>query len=68
VFIGVRPAPPFDIYWLNNRIPITRLESYTSWVTFSDELRVTNGPRAALGITLYSAAATYFSILNWLSW
>lgn len=50
--IGVSPAPPLEISWLNSLIPITRLESYTNCVTFYDEFRVTKGPKAALGITL----------------
>lgn len=62
--VFLRPAPPLEIYWLKRRIPMTKLASYTSWVTFYEELRVTKGPSAALGMTLYNAAATYFSILN----
>lgn len=58
------PAPPFAIYWLNSLIPMTKFASSTNWVTFYDEFSVTKGPRAALGITLSRAAATYFYILN----
>lgn len=65
--MGVKPAPPFDIYWLNNLIPITKLDNSTNCVTFYDEFKVTKGPNAALGITLSRAAATYFYILNWFS-
>jgi hypothetical protein len=37
---------------------MTRFASSTSWVTFSDGLSDTNGPKAALGITLSRAAPT----------
>lgn len=60
----LRPAPPLDISWLNKRIPMTKFANSTNWVTFYEEFNVTNGPNAALGITLYNAAATYFYILN----
>jgi len=43
---------------------MTRLLNSTSYVTFSDGLRLTNGPRAARGITDSKAAATSFSTLN----
>ena len=59
-----RAAPPLPISWLKSLIPMTKLESYTSCMSFSEELRVTKGARAALGITLSRAAATYFSILE----
>jgi len=41
-------------------MPTTKFDSSTSWTSFSEELRVTKGARAALGITLSRAAATYF--------
>ena len=50
--------PPFPIFLLNNLIPITKLANSTNWVTFSDGFKDTNGPNAALGITLSSAAPT----------
>lgn len=43
---------------------MTKLESSTSWVTFSEGFKVTKGPKAALGITLSKAAATSFSIFS----
>ena len=58
--IRVNPAPPLAISWLNNLIPMTKFESSTSCVTFSEEFKVTKGPKAARGITLSRAAATYF--------
>lgn len=42
---------------------MTKFDSYTNCTSFYDELRVTNGANAALGITLSKAAATSFSIL-----
>lgn len=54
---------PFPSFLLYNLMPITRLDNSTNWVTFSDGFSETNGPKAALGITLSKAAAT--SILIW---
>ncbi len=44
---------------------MTKFDNSTSYVTFSEGLRDTNGPRAARGITLSKAAATSFSTLNY---
>ena len=57
---------PFPISLLKSLIPMTRLLSSTSWVTFSEGFRETKGPSASLGMTDSRAARTSFSILYWL--
>lgn len=59
----VNDCPPFPISLLNNLIPITKLDNSHNYVTFSFEFSDINGPNAALGITLSSAAATSLSTL-----
>lgn len=54
----LKETPPLPIFLLNNRIPITKFANSTNYVTFSDGFNDTNGPNAALGITLSKAAPT----------
>lgn len=55
---------PLSISLLKSLIPITKLDSSTNCVTFSDGFNETKGLKAALGITLSKAAATSFSTLK----
>lgn len=58
-----KPTPPFLIYLLNNLIPRTIFDNYTSWAYLSVTLKEIKGLNPTLGNTLSSAAATYRSTI-----